>query len=152
MTDLRGRVVLPGQQPIEIRDQSSLSFGREAPGQAVDLSVSGSPRVSRRAGVLEATPYGVLITNTGSNPIFVRMGAEPTSISLRPGQAYLVTSGVARVTFYLDGSQIAQDTTAPYSVSWKPKSNLRGVHTLTAVAADVAGNTTTSAPVRVNLG
>jgi len=99
VTDLRGRVVLPGQQPIEIRDQSSLSFGREAPGQAVDLSVSGSPRVSRRAGVLEATPYGVLITNTGSNPIFVRMGAEPTSISLRPGQAYLVTAGMARVTF-----------------------------------------------------
>jgi hypothetical protein len=27
------------------------------------------------------------------------VGAEPTSISLRPGQAYLVTSGMARVTF-----------------------------------------------------
>lgn len=99
MSEVRGRILLPGREPVEIRAESSLSFGREGPGRAVDLSVSGSPRVSRRAGVVEATPYGILVTNTGSNPIFVRLGTEPTSISLRPGQAYLVTAGIARVTF-----------------------------------------------------
>lgn len=76
-----------------------MSFGRGAPGHAVDLEVSGSPRVSRRAGVLEETPYGVLVTNTGSNPIFIRVGTDPSSISLRPGQSYLVTGGLARVVF-----------------------------------------------------
>jgi hypothetical protein len=99
MADPQGRVLLPGHEPVAIEPGASLSFGRDALGHAVDLTVSGSPRVSRRAGVLEPTPYGVLVTNTGSNPIFVRLGIEPASISLRPGQAYLVTTGLARVTF-----------------------------------------------------
>jgi hypothetical protein len=99
MADTRGWVLLPGRDPVEIEAGGMLSFGRAVPGQAVDLTVSGSPRVSRRAGVLEPTPYGILLTNTGSNPIFVRLGVEPASISLRPGQAYLVTEGKARVTF-----------------------------------------------------
>lgn len=92
-----GHVLLPGRpaQPVN----GLLSFGRGAPGHPVDLEVSGSARVSRRAGVLEATPYGVLVTNTGSNPLFLRVGADPASISLRPGQTYLVTAGTARVTF-----------------------------------------------------
>jgi chitodextrinase len=60
-------------------------------------------------------------------------------------------SGVAGVQFKLDGSNVgSEDTTAPYSTSWN-SSGLTGSHTLTAVARDVSGNSTTSAPVTVTV-
>src|SRR5260221_14373839 len=51
--------------------------------------------------------------------------------------------GVAGVQFKLDGANVgAEDTTAPYSVSWDSTLATNGSHTLTAVARDAAGNTT----------
>jgi len=94
-----GQVLLPGQQGRAVEAGSVLSFGRGALGRPVDLQVSGNSRVSRQAGTVEATPYGMLISNTGSNPIFIRRGDGPTAVSLRPGQAYLITAGRARITF-----------------------------------------------------
>ncbi|MFZ2013996.1 MAG: Ig-like domain-containing protein [Nocardioides sp.] len=99
-----------------------------------------------------AAPNLAVTAPTDGTTLSRRSSTTLTASATDLGTGAGAPSGVARVTFYLDGSQIAQDTTAPYSVSWKPKTNLRGVHTLTAVAADGAGNTTTSAPVRVNLG
>jgi hypothetical protein len=61
--------------------------------------------------------------------------------------------GVAGVTFMLDGASIAaEDTTAPYSINWDSTTASNGPHTLTAVARDAAGNTTTSAPVGITVG
>lgn len=94
-----GLVLLPGQQDRDVEVGAVLSFGRGAPGRPVDLQVSGNSRVSRQAGTVEATPYGMLISNTGSNPIFIRRGDGPSAVSLRPGQAYLVTGDRARITF-----------------------------------------------------
>src|SRR5439155_23215763 len=60
--------------------------------------------------------------------------------------------GVAGVQFKLDGANLgAEDTTAPYSVSWATMGTINGVHTLTAVARDAAGNMATSAPVTANV-
>jgi hypothetical protein len=51
------------------------------------------------------------------------------------------------VQFMLDGSALgAEDTVAPFSVSWATRSWPNGSHTLTAVARDAAGVTTTSDP------
>ena len=61
-------------------------------------------------------------------------------------------AGVVGVQFKLDGANLgAEDTAAPYSVSWST-AGLSGTHTLAAVARDAAGNTTTSAPVTVTVG
>jgi Bacterial Ig domain/Chitobiase/beta-hexosaminidase C-terminal domain/Calcineurin-like phosphoesterase len=60
-------------------------------------------------------------------------------------------SGIASVTFYRDGVKIAADTSAPYSVTWSTNGRTLGGHTLTAVATDVAGNSTTSTVVNVKL-
>lgn len=52
---------------------------------------------------------------------------------------------VAGVQFKLDGANLGSEvTTAPYSVSWNTAAASNGNHTLTAVARDVEGNTTTS--------
>jgi len=60
--------------------------------------------------------------------------------------------GVGGVTFMLDGSSIApEDTSSLYSISWNSTTATNGPHTLTAVARDTSGNTTTSAAVSVNV-
>ena len=60
--------------------------------------------------------------------------------------------GVAGVRFQVDGVDIGtEDTSAPYSRSWNTNSATEGVHVLTAIARDTAGNTTTSAPVSVTV-
>ncbi|MBI2116976.1 MAG: hypothetical protein HYT85_18115 [candidate division NC10 bacterium] len=60
--------------------------------------------------------------------------------------------GVAGVQFKLDGANLgAEVTTAPYGISWNTTTATNGSHTLTAVARDAAGNTTTSAGVSVTV-
>jgi hypothetical protein len=60
--------------------------------------------------------------------------------------------GVTGVQFKLDGTNIgSEDTSAPYSASWGTGLISNGTHTLTAVARDSVGNTTTSAAVSVNV-
>ncbi len=61
-------------------------------------------------------------------------------------------AGVAGIQFMLDGANLgAEDTSAPYSVSWDTTQTSDGSHTLTAVARDAAGNAVTSAPVTVTI-
>ena len=60
-------------------------------------------------------------------------------------------SGVAQVTFTVDGNIIGTDTTAPYGLSWNARRASLSQHLLRAVASDVAGNTTTSAAVTVTV-
>jgi hypothetical protein len=60
--------------------------------------------------------------------------------------------GVAGVQFLLDGAPVgAEDTSAPYSVTWNSDAAALGARTLTAVARDAAGNSTTAAPVSVTV-
>jgi fibronectin type 3 domain-containing protein len=62
------------------------------------------------------------------------------------------TSGIANVRFLVDGVDAASPvTTSPYYIPWNTKTVANGSHTLTVVAKDVAGNTTTSAPVTVTV-
>ncbi len=61
-------------------------------------------------------------------------------------------TGVAGVQFKVDGTNVgAEDTTAPYSISWNTTTAGNGSHGLTAVARDAAGNTTTSTIVTVTV-
>jgi hypothetical protein len=61
-------------------------------------------------------------------------------------------TGVAGVQFKIDGANVgAEDTTAPYDISWNTAATSNGSHTLVAVARDAAGNTRTSSPVTVTV-
>jgi hypothetical protein len=60
--------------------------------------------------------------------------------------------GVAGVQFKLDGANLgAEDATSPYSMSWNTTTATNGTHSITAVARDAAGNTTTSTAVSVTV-
>ena len=58
--------------------------------------------------------------------------------------------GVASVQFLLDGVALGSEVgTAPYSVNWDTSTATAGTHTLSAIAKDAAGNSTTAAAVKV---
>ncbi|MGW5238720.1 PQQ-dependent sugar dehydrogenase [Monashia sp. NPDC004114] len=60
--------------------------------------------------------------------------------------------GVRGVRFFVDGQSVgAEDTEAPYGFDWDTRNASNGAHTLTAMATDVGGNSTTSAAVPVNV-
>jgi hypothetical protein len=60
--------------------------------------------------------------------------------------------GVAGVQFKLDGANLGvEDTTAPYGIAWDSTLASNGLHAVTAVARDTAGNVTTSAGVTLTV-
>src|SRR5436309_3911105 len=107
--------------------------GNTAPSAAVTVTVSN-----------DTTPPTVSITSpangtTMSGTITVTANASDNV-------------GVAGVQFEFDGANLgAEDTIAPYSVSWDTTTASNGPHTLTAIARDAAGNGTTSVAVMVTV-
>src|SRR5215510_651966 len=60
--------------------------------------------------------------------------------------------GVVGVRFWLDGTDLKpEDLTAPYSITLNMSKISEGTHTLTGVARDAAGNSTTSSPVSITV-
>jgi len=102
-----------------------------------------------------SNPVTVTVSNDKTAPT-VSISA-PTSGSTVTGTRTVNASasdnvGVIGVQFQLDGVSLgAEDTAAPYSISWDTATASNGSHTLTAVARDAAGNRTTSGPDTVTV-
>jgi Big-like domain-containing protein/purple acid phosphatase-like protein len=117
-------------------------------------------RVNSRdaAGNLSTTADFTLTTLAGVDltPPAVSLTA-PTSGSTVLGTVTVAVSatdnvGVVGVQFKLDGADLGAEVTAePYALSWTTTTATNGVHTLTAVARDAAGNTTTSSVVSITV-
>src|SRR5207247_1235794 len=93
---------------------------------------------------------------TGSLIVTVTSPASGSTVSgTVPVTASVTSVGaltVAGVQFKLDGNNLgAEDTSAPYSVSWNTTTAGNGSHTLTAVARDAAGKRATSVAVAVTV-
>ena len=100
---------------------------------------SNEASATDRAG--DTTPPTVSITAPAA-------GATVTGDDRRSTASASDNVGVVGVQFKLDGANLgAEDTTSPYSVTWDTATVANGTHTLTAVARDAAGNSTTSAGV-----
>jgi hypothetical protein len=102
--------------------------------------------VHESAPTLDITPPEVTIT---SPPGAVAVsGTTPIAATAGDGTG----TGVAAVQFFADGVQVGpEDTMAPYSVAWNTTIVADGVHTLRALARDVAGNTIFSAPIAITV-
>jgi len=95
--------------------------------------------------VADQTPPSVSMTAPSNG---TSLGATTTTVSATASD----NVGVAGVQFKLDGANLgAEDTTSPYSISWNTATTSSGSHTLTAVARDAAGNTTTATAVTVTV-
>jgi hypothetical protein len=82
----------------------------------------------------------------------------PTAGSTVSGTSVAVSAnasdnvGVVGVQFKVDGVNLgAEDTVSPYTVNWNTTTATNGSHSITAVARDAAGNTTTSSAVNVTV-
>jgi hypothetical protein len=123
---------------------------------------NGTYTLSARATDLagnSATSAGETITvnnppNT-SHPV-VRISYPPNGFTTN-GQVVLnaVASdpvGIQSVQYQLNGANIGPAlTTAPYRLLWDSTAVAQGTYTVTAVATDVSGNTTTSSPVSITV-
>ena len=94
---------------------------------------------------VDTTPPSVSITAPAS-------GATVSGVAVTVAVNASDDTAVSGVQIKLDGANLgAEDTSAPYAVTWNSTSAGNGPHTLTAVARDGSGNTTTSAPVNVTV-
>jgi O-glycosyl hydrolase len=120
----------------------SESGASQAPYLEVTYTASGTGSGSPGATPSDTTGPSVSLTTPGMNQ----------SLS---GNAVLSAtatdaSGVAAVTFRVDGSPVgAEDTVAPYTLTWDSDTVPNGSHTVTAQARDKAGNTSLSASIPV---
>ena len=104
-----------------------------------------------------ATAVTVTVNNVDATPPIVAMTAPATGATVA-GTAVTVSAAasdniaVIGVQFKLDGANLGvEDTASPYTSVWNTIGVANGVHSLTAVARDAAGNTTTATPVSVTV-
>ena len=75
----------------------------------------------------------------------------PGNVQIQANAADTGGSGLASVSFYVDGVLLETDTSSPWKITWNAKNVSKGLHVLTAVATDGAGNKTTSTAVTVTV-
>ena len=107
------------------------------------------------AQILPCIP-GVTCPSPDSTPPTVSITSPASGATVSGSISVTATAsdnrGVSGVQFQLDGANRgAEDTTAPYSMPWDTTTAPNGTHTLTAIARDAAGNSTTSEPVTVTV-
>ena len=137
--------------------------------------VSGGYALTAPASANIAPPgyYMLFLVNSDGVPSMARMirldagqadGGPPSVAVSAPAAGATVSGttpvsanasddiGVVGVQFTLDGANLgAEDTSAPYSVSWNTTAVGNGPHTLRAIARDAAGNSATSTAVAVTV-
>lgn len=89
------------------------------------------------------------VTPPPATPPTISFSAPTNSATVSGSQTVTANAsdavGVAGVQFKLDGANLgAEDTTAPYSTTWGTTASTNGSHTLSAVARNTSGLTTTS--------
>jgi chitodextrinase len=105
----------------------------------------GVPSSELAVSVLgDTTPPTVAITGPGAGAVV--SGSVTIAATAADDQS------VIGVQFRLDGQSLgAEDTDAPYSLTWDTRGALDGPHSLTAVARDSGGNSTVSAAVALTV-
>src|SRR3989441_5267 len=112
--------------------------------------------VARDAAGNVSTSPAVSVTKPDLTPptvsITAPLGGATVAQTITVSAAASDNIAVAGVQFKLDGTNLgAEVTTAPYTMSWDTATAAIGVHTLTAVARDAAGNTATSTAVNITV-
>jgi hypothetical protein len=105
---------------------------------------------------IDAAAPTVSITAPASGSSFTqgtKVTITATAADLGTGSG--AASGIADITVYLDGvgaaNKLSSGNSSPFSFSWNTNKVAKGTHTLTAVATDAAGNSTTSAVITITI-
>ena len=103
-------------------------------------------------GTLTTSDFS-LAANSASTAPTVSI-SSPTSNATLSGTTTLKASasGASNVQFEVDGVNVGSPITAsPYKLSWNSATVVDGTHSLTAIATNSAGQSTTSSPVSFNV-
>jgi hypothetical protein len=105
--------------------------------------------VARDSAGRATTASAVVTVANDSTPPAVSLDTPAQGTTVAGLVALLATAsdevGVVGVRFEVDGVLVAaEDTVAPHEVLWNTEGAANGVHTVTAVARDAAGHTTTA--------
>lgn len=115
---------------------------------AVDSN--GVPSMAKIIQLRDGAPVGDTTSPTVSMTAPAAGATVSGNVTLSATAADAV--GVAGVRFEVDGTAVgAEDTTAPFSVSWSSTAVANGTHSIRAVARDAAGNTSASPAVGVTV-
>ena len=115
-----------------------------ADGQSTSAAATVSITVTPPVPPPDTTPPGVSVTSPASGATV--SGTVTVTATASDNVA------VSGVQFLLDGAPLgAEDTTAPYSVSWNSTTAVNGAHQLSARARDAANNQTTATSVAVTV-
>ncbi|MFL6138399.1 MAG: phage tail tip lysozyme [Frankiaceae bacterium] len=114
-------------------------------------------RATDDAGNVTTSPAtSVTVDNTAAPTTSVSAPAAGAAVSGSAVTFSASTTGgrpISRVEFYVDGNRLADDTTAPYSVTWntldQTVQSFDGTHVLTSKAYDSAGRVAGSSGVTV---
>jgi len=98
----------------------------------------------------------VTVDNTDGTPPTVSVTAPANNATVSGTVTLTATAsdnvGVVGVRFRVNGADVgSEDTTAPYTMAWNTSTLANGTYTITAVARDAEGNTTTSATITVTV-
>ena len=130
----------PGAGKVTVQAPANANLAPPGDYMLFLVDTNGVPSVAsfvRAAGAPDTTPPTVAVTAPAAGSTV----SATISVTATAGD----DNAVAGVQFKLDGSNLgAEDTTAPYTTSWDTQTATNGSHSLTAVARDLAGNTTTS--------
>ncbi len=98
------------------------------------------------------TSEPIVVSVAANRPPVVSLAAPVTGTTYRPGDPVTFTASatdpdnrVVRVDFKVNGTLLGTDTTAPYSATWA--AGAANPYTVTAVAVDDDGASTTSEPI-----
>ncbi len=102
-----------------------------------------------------SSQISILVETDGPPPPTVSIISPTNGSTHITGQSISITAiasdangTVTKVAFYVDASLIGEDTNAPYTIDWIAT---EGVHSLTAIATDNDGATTTSSAISVTV-
>lgn len=112
-----------------------------------------------QGNTVTSTPVSVTVNNpppadTTPPDVSITQPAHGTTISGTVAVSANATdaTGVAGVQFRLDGSPLGSEVTAaPYAITWLTTGSSNGTHTLTAIARDASGNSTSSPAITITL-
>jgi hypothetical protein len=114
--------------------------------EQIFVNVNNPPLIPTTTKSDLTPPKVIIISPAGKTlPLFVS-----STVILRASSSDNV--GVASIQFKIDGTDFGSPTSSPsYEVKWDTRVSSNGLHILTAVAVDKAGNVGTSEPVTVRV-
>ncbi len=110
-----------------------------------DVGATGTSTIITVTVTSPNTPPTVSITSPSNNAV---INGTPATIVLTANAAD-ANGTISKVEFYRDTVLLGSDNTAPYSFSWTNVS--AGTYSLTAVATDNGGASTTSSPIVISV-